>query len=156
MENKNQKKLTIAKLQQDNARYSQIKKIKVIDGYYLNIRKYISNEDMTIIFEEFGNWVQDNNVMKLIGDKKVINYLLCFVIKQQSDLFENVKYTNNIELFNIFEVILNCPAIDNITSAMDKNSLAIVYAKFSSILDASVKIDDFIKHLNKSSKKKKK
>lgn len=140
MENKKREKLTLNKLVEDNKKYEIVKTLTVLNEYTVNLRPYISSSHMEQIFIEFGSWIADKNVLSLIGDKSAIKYLMCFVVKSQTDLFTQVSYKNNIELYNIFQILLDSLVLDEIISAIDRVSLGVVYARYSNIVKIASKI----------------
>lgn len=150
MESKIKKELTIEGIIENNKKYDEIKKITVMNDYYINVRPYVSNDDMNKIFSDFGEWIKDGNIKELITDKAIIKYFLCFVIKNQTDLLESINFKgDNVELFKIFEIILKCPAVDEIISSIDKKDLSLLYLKFNDIIKVSEKINQILNMKNK-------
>lgn len=149
-------KLTLDLLKKDNERYQETKKITVLDDYYINVRPGVSNRDVSSIFKEFSSWVEDKNVLKLIGDdEQIIKYFMCFIIKNQTDLFENIECNkhNNVELYNVFQILLDSHAVDDVMSSINKQDLALLYTKFNDVVKVSEKIWDVMNKMDKKSKK---
>lgn len=153
MEKKNKKKLTIENLIEDNKKYKVTKQINVLDEYVLNIRPYMSAVDISNILKEFGEWIGDKNVQKLVGTTPVVTFLMCFIVKNQTDLFAYfTDNKSNIDLFNIFTVIINSWCLDEIISSIDKESLSLLYVKYDEIIKISDKLYDIERILNKNKK----
>lgn len=150
MEKKKREKLTLHKLIEDNKKFEIVKEIKVLDDYVVNVRPYISSSHMEKIFIDFSNWIGDKNVLELIGDKPAIKYLMCFVVKSQTDLFTQVSYNNNIELYNIFQILLDSLALDEIISSIDKVSLGVIYARYSNIVKIAEKVSKIDRIMKKN------
>lgn len=157
-------KLTIKQLQENNKKYELIKKITVLDSYFLNVKPYVSVDNMNRIISEFGFWIQDKKIQEILiekdraeeneafKNKQLIKYFICFVIKVQTDLFESMEFKGtNLELLDIFDILLNCNAVDEIMIVIDKKDTTSLLEKFNSIINISKKVDEISK-IKESSK----
>lgn len=136
------KKLNIAQIIARNADFNKEETITVLGEYVLNIIPKISASQMDKIFDEFGIFVQDEKVQKLMGNVPAIKYLMCFVIKNQTDLFEQMdmtKFTNE-ELFNVMQAILMSYALEDIVNHFDKESMKMLIVRYNDIIKVASKI----------------
>lgn len=159
--NKKQKaKLTLMNVIEESNKYNDknnTKQITVLDNYILNVHPLISANNMKNIFKDFGLWIQDEKVQKLMGDKPVSDYLMCFVIKHQTDLFTQMDNSNhtNADLYNIFSILMNTYALEQIVPHLDKKSVQEVLLRFGDIVKVSeqlAKVENIKKKNNKNDK----
>lgn len=160
MENKNKKSLTLMDVIEKSNVYtgsSNTKEITVLEDYTLKIHPLISANNMKNIFSDFGNWIQDKNVQQLLGDKPIGQYVMCFVVKHQTELFEQIGYEHtNVDLYNIFNILMNSYALEEIISHIDKKSIEMVLLRLNDVLKVAeqvAKVNDIKKNKGKKTKK---
>lgn len=140
----NNKKLTIAEARKVNNSYSKVKQIDVMNGeYHLNIRNRISHEDIEKIIDEAGEFIQDKEVIKEIGDAPMIKYLTCFTIKNQTDLFDNLEgIKDNMDLLEVFRILLNTGVINDCLNNIKREDLQTLYDRFNEIMKVAKQIGE--------------
>ncbi len=149
-------KLTTEILKEQDKKYSEVKQITVLNDYYVNLRPNVSNKDVSNIFLEFGNLIQDKVVQHAMpDDENIVKYFMCCIVKNQTDLFENIEYErNNIGLYRVFRILLDSHAIDEIISYIDKKDLMLLYSKYNSVIEVGIKISKVEGFLDKFKIKK--
>lgn len=144
------KKLNLEELIKVDKQLDMVKEINVMDGkYILNVRPNISFDDIQKIIEMVGEFLKDKEIKEIIGDEPVIKYITCFVVKNQTDLFENLKGINtNKELLNVFNILVKTGCVNDVLNSLEKECLIKLYNSFDEILNAAnqiKKVDNIIK-----------
>ena len=152
------KKLNTDVLKEKNEKYKESKEVVVLEEYYVNLRPNISNKDTAKIFTDFGAFMQDKVVLSAIpDDENIINYFICCIVKNQTDLFDNIEYDKtNIGLYRVFRVLLDSRAIDEILSYIDKKDLILLYSKYNDVIKVGMQVEKIINKIDKMSNKHKK
>lgn len=152
------KKLTIEAVEKQNEKSKEILKINLSNGDYLNIRPFLSREDLENIIGSYGEFLIDKEVKDIVKKKEIMVFLQCFVILNNSDLIENTDITSNSDKLKYCTLLFNNPVIfDEIISKFDINSLELIVKKFSDIMKIAKKIEEvnsIRKNKNKDKKKK--
>lgn len=144
------KKLNLEELIKIDKQLDEIKEIKVMDGkYVLNVRPNISFDDIQKTIEMVGEFLKDKEAKKIIGEEPVIKYITCFIVKNQTDLFDNLKGINsNKELLSVFNILIKTGCVNDVLNSLEKEGLVKLYNSFNEILDVAKqieKVDNIIK-----------
>lgn len=136
------KKLTINGLEEEQAKFSFVKRIELSNGDYLNIRPYLSKEDINNIVTKYGEFLLDKEVKGHVKNNELLVFLQCFIILNNSDLLENSKIVSNVDKLKYCTLISNNIVLfDEIMNSFDSLSLDLIIKKFSEIIKIARKLE---------------
>lgn len=149
------KKLDTVELMKIDNELNKVQTIKIGQQYYVEIKPRISESTLNVVFERFAKWLSNKEVQKLLGNQKPMSYLLCFVVKENTDIFGDREY-DDVTLYNLFHALIENHIVDEIINYVDKKDLIIVFDRMNNIMKTSKQIDKVINQIIKDKEKKKK
>lgn len=149
------KKLDTIELMKIDNELNKVQTIKISQQYYVEIKPRISESTLNIIFEKFAKWLSNKEVQKLLENQKPMSYLLCFIVKENTDIFGDREY-DDITLYNLFHALIENHIVDEIMNYVDKKDLIIVFDRMNNIMKTSKQIDKVINQIIKNKENKKK
>lgn len=147
-------KLSLDSLQKDNLKFESTIRVDLSNGDYLNIRPFISREDIESIINDYQGFLLDEDVRKYIKNNELFLYLQCFVILNNSDILEGLTlndYTDKLKFTKLMST--NAVLFDEIMNSFDSKSLDLIIKKFSEIIEIAKEIEK-IQNKNKENKTK--
>lgn len=147
-------KLSLDSLQKDNLKFESTIRVDLSNGDYLNIRPFISREDIESIINDYQGFLLDEDVRKYIKNNELFLYLQCFVILNNSDILEGLTlndYTDKLKFTKLMST--NAVLFDEIMNSFDSKSLDLIIKKFSEIIEIAKEIEK-IQNKNKEDKTK--
>ena len=149
------KKLDTIELMKIDNELNKVQTIKISQQYYVEIKPRISESTLNVVFEKFAKWLSNKEVQKLLENQKPMSYLLCFIVKENTDIFGDREY-DDIKLYNLFHALIENHIVDEIMNYVDKKDLIIVFDRMNNIMKTSKQIDKVINQIIKNKEKKKK